>query len=221
MSRTAAHAPARTAASAAGNLLGGVFGAVAAVRPKPLHPRGHVVRGRLERTGTGRTWGVPWLDDPGSDTCLVRLSRSLGLPEGWPDVLGLTVRLDRPDGPHDLLLASTGWAPGARHVLVPRTDALSTRYGSLFTYATPAGPAVLGAAPESPESFALHVAPPLGSWERFGTLQLEPAADDAPDRDVAFDPVTHPLPGMALSPLLQRLREPAYAAARRVRDLRH
>ena len=65
---TVAAAPARLAAGAGGLVLAAVT-RLAAARPaaKPLHPRGAVVRGTLQRFGAAGATGVPWLDQPGSD----------------------------------------------------------------------------------------------------------------------------------------------------------
>lgn len=106
--------PAHSLASSAGTGLGTLFGALASVRrTKPLHPAGSVHPAQLVRTDAGPGWGVAWLDEPGTDAGCVRLSRSLGLPQGWPDLLGLAFRFRDSDGNHDLLLASTVTAPVA------------------------------------------------------------------------------------------------------------
>lgn len=195
-----------------------MFGAAAVVRrTKPLHPRGAVVRARIERTGAAAAWGVPWLDQPGVDEGLVRMSRAIGLPESWPDVLGLAARFDDATGRHDMLLATTGMAPAARHLLVPRTRPMSASYSSLFPYVTPRGNALIAAEPTSQAgTFRLLVASLFDHWHPFGTLQLcgDPASSE--DRLVHFDPVGNSLPGLPLAPALAALREPAYAAARRM-----
>jgi hypothetical protein len=196
----------------AGTALGSVFGALASLRgTKPLHPRGSVHSAALVRTGVARPWEVAWLDEPGTDRGIVRLSRSIGLPEGWPDVLGLAFRFTDGSGDHDLLLASTATAPVLRHALLPRADAMGTSYSSSFTYSTPHGPAVIAADPRGDRAFTLKVASPWGSWQEFGVLAL---GEDEGDPPVALDAVRNSLPGLSMSPLLARLREPSYARAR-------
>jgi len=75
---------------------------------KPLHPRGVVLPATVHRYGAPAAFGVPWLDEPGSQPALVRFSRGGGLPTPLPDVLGIALRID-PDGdPGDLLFATTG-----------------------------------------------------------------------------------------------------------------
>lgn len=205
--------------SVGGKALARVFGAAARLRrTKPLHPHGSVVPVRLVRTGLDPGYGVPWLDESGVDTGVARFSRSIGLPSGLPDILGLAIRLDGPDAPHDLLLATTGRRPVLRSMLFPRIAPLAT-YGTLFPYETPLGSVVLAAWPSPatthvPAVLALAVAAPLGSWREFGRLELAARPEHASDQQLDLDPVLHPLPGLMLSRQFAKLREPAYASAR-------
>ncbi|MGW9307733.1 hypothetical protein ACWGRK_08990 [Saccharomonospora azurea] len=203
-------------ASAVGSVLGDVFGTVAKLRhDKPLHPRGTVYDAVLRRSGAPEPWGAQWLDDPGEDRGLVRLSRSAGLPRPLPDVLGLAFTCSGPTGDrHDLLLATTGLRPGARFVLLPRRDPFSVPYGSLFPYRAPRGLVLLAAVPTARARFRLLAAAPLGRWRKFATLELTDRAGAEPDRPIRFDPVLHLLPGLSWPTALARIREPAYAAAR-------
>jgi hypothetical protein len=201
---------------------------VAAVlrRTKPIHSRGVLRPVRLRRWGTGRRWGAAWLDEPGTDVGTVRLSRALGLPGLLPDILGLALRIFDGVAVHDLLLATTGRGRPGRFLLLPRRDAGRSSYTSLLPYRAPHGLVVLAAVPAAREpaadpaqrlSFRLLAAPLTGAWEEFGALE---AAGPLPGDDptLAFDPVVHPLPGLAIPPVLARIRQPAYAAARRARD---
>jgi hypothetical protein len=174
----------------------------------------------VRRTGTARRWGSAWLDEPGEDRGLARLSRSVGLPAALPDILGLAFTFDDPDGTrHDLLLSTAGLGRVTRFVLVPRHDPARVGYTCLFPYAAPKGPVVLAATPVTPSArqlvFQLLAASPGGRWQPFGRLELVARTDPEPDLPVRFDPVLHPLPGLDYYPALRRLREPAYAAARR------
>src|SRR5689334_3293962 len=98
-----------------------------------MHPRGAVFDAVLERTGSAPPWGVPWLDDPGRDDVVVRLSRGAGLPAPLPDLLGLAIRLPGDGDPVDLLLTSTGRGALTRLVPVPRRDS-ATAYSSIMGY---------------------------------------------------------------------------------------
>lgn len=203
-------------ASTVGSLLGGVFGTVARIRhDKPLHPRGTVYDAVLRRVGAPEPWEAEWLDTAGEDHGLVRLSRSVGLPRPLPDVLGLALTVGGASGDrHDVLLATTGLRPGARFALLPRRDPFTVPYGSLLPYRTPRGLVLLAAVPTTRGRFRLLAAAPAGRWREFATLDL--TARPGPDEAIRFDPVLHPPPGLSWPPALARLREPAYAAARRV-----
>lgn len=205
----------RDLAGVAGGLVAVPFGAVARWRRgRPLHPRGAVLDGVLDRHGG--SFGVPWLDAVRADRVVVRMSRGAGLPAPLPDVLGLAVRLPGAAGPPvDLLLSTAGRGPLTRRVPVPRRDAAAV-YGSIMAYRSAAGPVRLAAFPErGAVAFTVAAAVGSGEWRPFAALRvgvahrpLEPA--------VRFDAVRHAPPGLAADGPLARFREPAYATARQV-----
>lgn len=215
------------------NAVGAVFGAVAAVRgAKPLHPRGVVLSARLRRHGSDVPWGVAWMDEPGEELGVVRLSRSAGLPPPLPDVLGLALRLRSQDGAlTDVLLSTTGSGPGTRHLLVPRRRAIGPAYGSLVPFRGPRGPVHLGTLPArapvladaaaiaaassaGPLILTLAAATPRGPWRPFAELELRARAGSDVDPDVAFDPILHPVPGLPMYDGIAQLRAVAYRRAR-------
>ena len=204
-------------ASGAGRLLGAATRGVAAARrtPKPLHPRGTVSSASISRHG-GASTGVAWLDTSGTDRGLVRRSRAVGLPEGWPDVHGLALRVELADGGiADLLLASTGGGPTGRFVLHAGRRPETLFFGSLLPYRSPTGPVLLGALPRDEESWDLLWAPGRGPWKPFGQLRLRSVL---PDAEVSFDPVLHRVEGLEQYETVARLRLPAYRTARRSRS---
>jgi hypothetical protein len=141
----------------AGMALAVVFDAMTRLRHgKPIHPRGIVARAVVKRTGStyGR-WGVPWLDEQGTDVGIVRFSRAAGLPAPVPDILGLALRLEAAGTQHDLLLATTGMRPGWRHVLCPRRHALRAPYGSLLPYDAAEHKVLIAAVPETDAPYAV------------------------------------------------------------------
>ncbi|QCB93701.1 hypothetical protein [Cellulomonas shaoxiangyii] len=218
--------PAVRAARAAGLALGALFGPLATLRRgRPLHPRGTVLRGTL------RLGDDP--DAPGGELryagpAVVRLSRSVGLPPGVPDVHGVAVRWEVDGRPQDLLLSGTGTGRLTRFVLAPRLTPWGGTLGSLMPFRTADGPVLLGAAPVAGArgdaggtdvrvDLVLLSARAGGPWHRVGRLVAE---DVDPGADVRFDPVLHvPAPyrtyGWAAA-----LRLPSYAAARRRGPLR-
>jgi hypothetical protein len=199
-----------------------------------MHPRGAVFDAVLERQGSERPWGVPFLDATARDDVVVRLSRGAGLPAPLPDLLGLAVRLDDGSGrPVDLLLSTTGRGAVTRVVPLLRRDAASV-YCSIMAYSSPAGPIRLAAlpagegVPSDPEPlaaavrrhplvFVLAAARGFGAWAPFGRLTITGTGGPL-DPELRFDAVRHPPPGLVADGPLARFRAPAYAAAQEARD---
>ena len=202
------------AARAGGAVLEGATHALALVRraPKPLHPRGTVWEAELTRTGSLLPTGVPWLDEPGTERAIVRVSAAIGLPHGWPDLQGLAIRLPEQDDA-DVLLASTGMGPLTRFLLRPVRSSgwhLST---TLLPYKGQEGPLLLAAAPTGEGQWVLLRAEGQGAWVAFAVLRLLSETDVEP----SFDPVRRPLPGLPNYEWVSRLRAPAYREAREER----
>ncbi|WP_196804044.1 hypothetical protein [Marmoricola sp. URHB0036] len=199
-------------ARAGGGALASLIRGVSALRvdAKPLHPRGIVVRGTLRRHGLDLPTGVAWLDEQGEDDVVLRWSRAVGLPSPVPDIHGLAVRVERADGFGDVLFATTGWVGPLRLVLVPGISA-HRAMTTLLPYTTPEGALLLGARPGE-DVTRLYVATPLGPWREFA--ELRESAGPPLDQPIRFDPVLHPLPGLAFPAWVKRLREPAYRTAR-------
>ncbi len=206
-----------TAADLAGRALSAATSGIAALRSadKPLHPEGQTWAGRLVRTGSEERTGVPWLDQPGEDEVLVRTSRAIGLPGRVPDIAGLAIRLRKGQTRYgDVLLASTGWNPVTRHLLVPALrhhQPLTT----LLPYRSPVGPIVIGARPVDVRGYELSWAPVGKGWRRLGELTTELRLPD--ETEPSFDPILNPLPGLQQYAWVEHLREYSYATARRLR----
>jgi hypothetical protein len=210
-----------TVATAAGRVGGaaleGATALLSRVRPaeKPLHPRGTVRTGRLHRTGNqGEPTGVSWLDEPGDDEVLVRLSAAIGLPPGWPDVQGLALRVDLGDSLADILLATTGLGRVSRFLLTVTRWPQGRPLTTLLPYRTPGGPLLLAARAVPGRRYALMHARGTGRWVPFGELELGERIDARP----SFDPIENPLPGTGTYPWVRALRAPSYRRARRDRD---
>lgn len=208
-------------ASALGRLLAVPLGAVARRRSgKPMHPRGVVLSGVLEHTGSSPPWGVPWLDERRRQPAVVRLSRGAGLPDRLPDLLGLAVHL--PEDGVDLLLSSTGRGRLTRLLPAVRRDPAAA-YGSIMGYRGAAGTVRLAAVGERTAAggatglvYVLAAARGTGPWRPFARLTLG-APVPAGDPDVRFDAVRRPPPGLVADGPMARLRAPAYARARSAR----
>lgn len=205
-------------AQKAGGLLSTLTAGLSSLRPaaKPLHPEGRLYGGRLVRVGSDDPVGVPWLDDPGSDRVLVRISRAVGLPGALPDIHGLALRF--PLGATecaDVLFATTGWNRVGRHLLLPGWSP-ARPMTTLLPYRSPAGPVVLGVRPVDERRFRLWWALAGHSWHPLGELVIDDGPD--PDEAISFDPVAHPVPGLEQYPWVVRLRERSYATARASRS---
>ncbi|MCZ9352543.1 phosphodiesterase [Streptomyces mutabilis] len=219
-----------------------VAGRVARWRSAPaLHPHGVLCTGTLTVTGRpDASWGVPWLDRPGSYTVTVRWSRALGLPRPLPDGLGLAVRVEDADGPGnalDLLFTSSSSGRLGRHLPLLRPDALKGPYSTLLSYRVGERERVLAAFPvpdadgiagntlptlwqeldRRPVRFDLRAAAPDEPWTTFASLSLEAAHAVPATSTVSYDPYARGLPGLHPTGRLRRLRAAAYAGSRRGR----
>lgn len=210
--------PLQLLASAGGAALSGAARALAVVRrpAKPLHPHGDLVHGTVHRSGSSEPTGVRWLDEPGSDEVVVRLSRAIGLAAPLPDIYGIALRIPVERGHADLLLATTGLGRVTRFVLTPTRSPDGRPLTTLLPYRSPTGPLLLAAQPLGDAIFDLLWARPGGAWASFGRLVL--SDEEGPDPTVSFDPLLNTLPGLENYSWVRRLRQPAYASARAQRS---
>lgn len=208
-------------ASAVGGALAGITRQLTRLRrsAKPLHPAGSVVVGRLVRTGDSDS-GVRWLDEPGEDEVTVRISRAIGLPGAVPDIYGLALRVPTTEGRADVLLATTGLGKVTRFVLTAGRQVTARPLTTLVPYRSPRGPLLLAAKPlgSGPDGsaglrFELQWSVGLGPWATFAVLDVP--STSGPDSAISFDAVENPPPGLENYRWVRRLREPAYATARK------
>jgi hypothetical protein len=158
---------------------------------------------------------VAWLDEPGEDEVLVRLSRAVGLSPPAPDIFGVAIRVPgaRDGEPSDLLLATTGRGTLTRFLLTPHLEGHERVFTSLLPYRSPRGPVWLAARRTEDDAYELAWGGATGGWVVFARLELgDEPADDEP---ISFDPVENPLPGLPNYGWVRRLRQPSYVVARR------
>ncbi|WP_251046542.1 SRPBCC family protein [Arthrobacter sp. ISL-85] len=210
----------------AGRAFAALFRLLKLARPdRPIHPEGLGLSGTLARTGNpAGPCGIDWLDSPGTDQVVARFSRSVGLPQALPDILGLALRISPSGGgPADVLFASTGWGLPGRFLLMPRLDVAGATMTTLMPYRGRRGPVLLGLRTRSlpPGSLSsgewvlgLHWAKPGGHWRECGELRLHSGAS-ATDIPLRFDPLENQPPGADAYGWTRRLRKPSYQAARR------
>jgi hypothetical protein len=197
-----------------------------------FHPFGVGFRGSLEPLGQGT--GAAALDAEAE--ALVRLSRSFGLPERFPDPCGLAFRLPDAYGPgrhQDLLLVSSGAAPGARHALLPSRGFCDRPYSAVLPYRLRGKAVMLGARALAPApgpgladlrrrdvaglDFELQIAPPRGSWRSIARLRLGERMKAEETERLDLDP-TNSGGGLEPAGLLNRLRGPTYRASQEGRE---
>ncbi|MFF1254971.1 SRPBCC family protein [Pseudarthrobacter sp. NPDC058329] len=217
----------------AGRAFSALFRLLKVVRPdRPIHPKGIGLAGVLTRTGSSaEPSGLDWLDSAGIDTVAARFSRSVGLPGGLPDILGLALRVTpsrgvppgRADdaGPADVLFASTGWQVPGRFLLQPRLDVTSATFTTLMPYRGRKGPVLVGLRTKSLPAgsvtsgdwiLGLYWARPAGQWRQCGELRLQAAPEPA-DTPLRFNPLENQPPGAGTYAWTRRLRERSYRAA--------
>jgi hypothetical protein len=193
-----------------------------------VHAKGTTLDSRLLVPG-GAGLGVPLLDEPGRHRCLVRFSRSLGLPDRLPDVIGVALRVLDAHGPgrhQDLLLDSTCPLPLARRLPLPHYDLLGATFSSLTPYELGGSRWLLALLPddEAPPTYELDqlagrgdgarlrlaVASAHGRWCEVAVLELGRQVEGG--REVRFSPE---VTGGGIRPAgwLQDLRRSAYPAS--------
>jgi hypothetical protein len=145
--------------------------------------------------------GVPFLQEPAVHSGVVRFSRSLGLPELSPDILGMAIRLEDahgPDRPQDLLLVTSGDGAVIHHLFAPGRGYFGLPYSSVLAYRGEGSAFLVGArlAPGSPR--------PEGNGSEFA--DLDAAASTGRLRyDIGVAPVNGRLTRVATLTVGERL----------------
>lgn len=210
-----------------------LFKGLSRLRGKRIfHPFGVGFEARL--TPLGDDSGAAVFDREGE--ALVRLSRSIGLPEALPDPCGLAFRV--PDaygsGRHqDLLLVSSLAAPGGRHTLMPSRGFGDRPYSSVLPYRLRGETVMLGAralttapGPKLGDlrerevgglDFELLVAGLRDEWQPLARLSLGSRLPRERTERLHLDP-TNCGGGLELVGWLNRLRGPAYGGSQAGRE---
>lgn len=207
-------------------------------RKRVFHPDGVVLRGDLVVLGDGVA-GTELFAPGRRSPALVRLSRGIGLPESWPDVLGLAVKVPDAYGPNadqDFLLVSTASPGPLRRVLAPAASIDARPYSSLLPVEIGGARAVVGATVDVegdasrtlPDAvvaagdrrlrITLLVGDLLGRrWREVASIACNDVLPGPDGARLAFDPWNS---GGGIQPvgLLNRVRRSAYAASRRGRS---
>ncbi|CAA9216843.1 MAG: hypothetical protein AVDCRST_MAG50-277 [uncultured Acidimicrobiales bacterium] len=232
-------------AGAATPLIEATAGAVSAVvfgmgsglrRARVFHPTGVAFQATFVVSGGAH--GAPLLDVPARHPAVVRLSRGVGLPERFPDILGLAVRLVDAHGPgrhQDLLVATSGSAPLLRHLLVPARSFDHGRMSALLPYAIGQRRVIFGARPlragGGPTTrladlagelgsgrlrFVIEAAEATGPWAEIGVLEVGAPLSSSDAESLRFNPANA---GGGVEPVgaLQAVRRLAYRGSQATR----
>ncbi|MGA5462868.1 phosphodiesterase [Mycobacterium sp. NPDC050041] len=207
----------------------------AALRHRRLfHPSGVLATGTIERVAPPNE-GLPM---PSGDV-VGRVSKGVGLPGSWPDIVGLAWRMTLPDSPAspwDVLLVSTVGDGIGRVLLRPVatwsdvsfTSLMPLRYRDGLWWVRARMTTVLDVAglPLSAAedqiaggglAFDIEQAAGTGEFHPLATLTLQARAPEG--EDVSFDPTRNSAPGVRLFPgWLTDFREAAYRRSREGRD---
>jgi hypothetical protein len=234
-----------TALRAADAIAAGAFGAVSTLRGgRSLHPRGLAFHATLDIEPAPPGFrSARLLRRPHATRAIVRLSRSLGLPEGMPDIYGAAIRIPDAYGPgrdQDLMLVTGGENAAARHIFTfargyegrTMSTILPYRIGErnwVFLLRAEPDPrlpgrlhsleAVAEAAKKRTLSFALSLAPVFGgSPVHVGNLRLEQPLTAEEEHGLKFNPA-HCGGGIEPATWLNRLRPDSYRASQSARPL--
>ena len=212
-------APVHAGAKAAGGALAGALGAVALLtHRKPLHAKGRTHHASLRVGAPVAGTGVPLLSEPAQHQCIVRLSRAMSTPDGWWDIGGFALRIERSGaggGPADLLFASTGVGRIGRHVLRATRHPMDEPMTTLLPVCAGASSLLLLVRPLGgrAEEFELSVGLDGADWSPVGIIEVGAEMAGASPR---FDPLVRRLEGTSPPTWVTALREPAYRLARRL-----
>jgi hypothetical protein len=168
--------PARVVSELGGLVIGSGLGLLAALRRgKAVHPDGVVHAGQLKVEGAKATpAGSSLLAEPGTHACVVRFSRSVGLPRPVPDLLGIAIRVLEAYGPgahQDFMLVSSGDLPVVRHLFLPSKDFQARPYTSSLPYEAGSERFLIGLLPRDSS-------PRPGGADEFARLAAAAATGD-------------------------------------------
>ncbi len=213
----------------------GLFGSLArALGDRPLHPAGVAFTAELV-VDEPRVPGVALLERAGRRPARVRFSRGFGLPEPWPEILSLAVKVPDAYGPgrdQDLLMTATGTAPVLRHAFAAGRSHLTCAYSTVFPFTVAGRRRLFGALPRPgrrvPDTgdldelaavaatgdlaLDLRLASLTGPWETVARVEVGSRLDEDGDRELRFN-TDHAGGGIEPAGFVAAVRGAAYAAA--------
>lgn len=207
-------------------------------RKRVFHPDGQAYDGALRLDEAA----LPLRDDLAIGEpmpAIVRFSRGGGLPQAFPDVLGLAIKLPDVYGmgrDQDFLLASSGDGLVAQNLLLPRKRFFHTTYSSVLPYRVDSRQIVVGAkaspslaalpdatfediaaaVARGPITFDVLIADLGARWRAIGVLVVDRRLDQPKAEELAFNP-WNTAGGLEPAGPLNVLRKSAYAGSQAAR----
>jgi hypothetical protein len=221
------------------NATAALFAGLSRLRGRRIfHPYGVGFAATLTPQGSAGAVGAKLFGADAPWQAVVRLSRSIGLPEYLRDPCGLAIRVPDAYGPsrhQDFLLVSSALARGGRHLVLPARGFASRPYSSLLPYRVGARTVTVGAVAQPRADgptlgglrgreradlrFGITLAPLSGGAEEVAVLELGDRLPDAEVEALRLDPANTG-GGLELAGLLNRLRGPAYGGSQDGRGAR-
>ena len=200
---------------------------------RAFHPAGCCFRATLHVHGHEPLAGG--LLPAGRHHAYLRLSRGAGLPERWPDILGLALRVELgPDRRLDLLFNSSADGRVGKYLMIPARRFYERTYSTILGYDVYDRHILVGLVPPEGDRgpsltelrrswnldgavFGVVVAPRDGDWRPAGRLVV---GDPYPEGEetLVFDPWNVPEPARP-GGFFNALRKSAYPGAESVQEV--
>ena len=201
---------------------------------KAFHPEGCTFQARLEIDG--REPLAEGLLPQGKHPAVLRLSRGAGLPGGWPDVLGVALKVYvGEDDELDLLFNSSGSGAVGKYMILPARRFFERPYSTILRYDYGDEHALVGLLPPAGPGpsladlqrtwnldgvvFEVAVARRPETWRPAGRLVVVGEYPEAEEEGMVFDPQNVPGPARP-GGFFNALRTRAYPASQKVQEIR-
>lgn len=190
-----------------------------------FHPRGALHKGTLTIADTANLPACLLFTKPTTYPIVARLSRGIGLPLLFPDILGFALRIPDVYGPNlhqDILMVTSGKGKILRYAMLFKYNFSSSFFSTILLYKISDKKYLFGIIPSKEgtgenKAFTLAIASPFGQWQSVGKIQLEEILPKEESIKIRYNPWNT---GDEIQPygFLQRLRKHVYIASQEGRS---